>query len=102
MVMWGRAPSPVHLGEARCKFFPRPTPQVFPAVRSFRLPRNPSGTCLRASLLAPWSVTPEATMDSGTITGFALAFFLVGALVYIVILYNGLVRLRNENDRAWA
>jgi LemA protein len=41
-------------------------------------------------------------MDSGTITGFALAFFLVGALIYTVMLYNGLVRLRNENDRAWA
>jgi LemA protein len=41
-------------------------------------------------------------MDSGTITGFALLFFLVGALIYTVILYNGLVRLRNENDRAWA
>jgi LemA protein len=33
-----------------------------------------------------------------------LAFFLFGAgvLIYAVILYNGLVRLRNENDRAWA
>ena len=41
-------------------------------------------------------------MDSGTITGFAFLFFLVGALIYTVILYNGLVRLRNENDRAWA
>jgi LemA protein len=41
-------------------------------------------------------------MDSGTITGFALLFFLAGALIYTVILYNGLVRLRNENDRAWA
>jgi LemA protein len=41
-------------------------------------------------------------MDSGTITGFAFLFFLAGALIYTVILYNGLVRLRNENDRAWA
>ncbi len=41
-------------------------------------------------------------MDSGTMTGFALLFFLAGALIYTVILYNGLVRLRNENDRAWA
>jgi LemA protein len=34
----------------------------------------------------------------------ALAFFLfvAGVLIYTVILYNGLVRLRNENDRAWA
>jgi len=41
-------------------------------------------------------------MDTGTLTGFALLFFLAGALIYTVILYNGLVRLRNENDRAWA
>ena len=41
-------------------------------------------------------------MDSSTITAYAFAFFLVGAFVYTVILYNGLVRLRNENDRAWA
>src|ERR1700675_968243 len=41
-------------------------------------------------------------MDSGTITGFALLFFLVGALIYPVLLYNGLVPLRNQNDRAWA
>ena len=40
-------------------------------------------------------------MDSGTITGLAFVFFLAGALIYTVILYNGLVRLRNENDRAW-
>ena len=33
-----------------------------------------------------------------------LLFFLVvaGVLIYIVILYNELVRLRNDNDRAWA
>src|SRR6202167_5451402 len=41
-------------------------------------------------------------MDSGTITGFALLFFLVGAPIYTIILYNELVRLRNDNDRAWA
>src|ERR1700757_5158371 len=41
-------------------------------------------------------------MDSGTITGLAFLFFLAGTLIYTVILYNGLVRLRNENDRAWA
>jgi LemA protein len=41
-------------------------------------------------------------MDTGTLTGFALLFFLAGTLIYTVILYNGLVRLRNENDRAWA
>ena len=29
-------------------------------------------------------------------------FFAAGVLIYAVILYNELVRLRNENDRAWA
>lgn len=41
-------------------------------------------------------------MDSSTITSLAFLFFMVGVLIYAVILYNGLVRLRNENDRAWA
>lgn len=41
-------------------------------------------------------------MDSGTITGLVFLFFGAGVLIYGVILYNGLVRLRNENDRAWA
>jgi LemA protein len=41
-------------------------------------------------------------MDSGIITSAAFLLFLGGALTYAIILYNGLVRLRNENDRAWA
>ncbi|HEX6822922.1 MAG TPA: LemA family protein [Candidatus Sulfotelmatobacter sp.] len=41
-------------------------------------------------------------MDSSTITTLAFFFFIAGVLIYAVILYNGLVRLRNENDRAWA
>ncbi len=41
-------------------------------------------------------------MDSGIITGLALFLFVAGVLTYSVILYNGLVRLRNENDRALA
>lgn len=41
-------------------------------------------------------------MDSSTITGLAFFFFIGGVLIYSIILYNGLVRLRNENDRAWA
>lgn len=32
----------------------------------------------------------------------ALLLFVVGVVIYTVILYNELVRLRNENDRAWA
>jgi LemA protein len=41
-------------------------------------------------------------MDSNVITGAAFLLFAVGVLVYVVILYNELVRLRNDNDRAWA
>ena len=41
-------------------------------------------------------------MDSSAITGLAFLLFAAGILIYIVILFNGLVRLRNENDRAWA
>ena len=41
-------------------------------------------------------------MDSSTITALAFFLFMGGVLIYAVILYNGLVRLRNENDRAWA
>jgi LemA protein len=41
-------------------------------------------------------------MGSSGITGLAFFLFVAGALIYIIILFNGLVRLRNENDRAWA
>src|SRR6202790_4770223 len=41
-------------------------------------------------------------MGSSVITGLAFFLFVAGALIYLVILFNGLVRLRNENDRAWA
>jgi LemA protein len=41
-------------------------------------------------------------MSSNLITGLAFLLFIAGAVIYIVILYNELVRLRNENDRAWA
>jgi LemA protein len=41
-------------------------------------------------------------MGSGAIEGTAFLLFVVGVAVYAVILYNGLVRLRNDNDRAWA
>jgi LemA protein len=41
-------------------------------------------------------------MDGGVIQGAALLLFAIGVLVYTVILYNELVRLRNDNDRAWA
>jgi LemA protein len=41
-------------------------------------------------------------MGSAMITGAAFLLFVVGAAVYVVILYNELVRLRNDNDRALA
>src|SRR3954471_6852348 len=41
-------------------------------------------------------------MGSSVISGLAFFLFIAGMLTYTVILYNGLIRLRNENDRAWA
>jgi len=41
-------------------------------------------------------------MDSGIVTEAAFLLLLVGVAIYVVILYNELVRLRNDNDRAWA
>jgi LemA protein len=41
-------------------------------------------------------------MSSSIVTGMAFFLFIAGALVYTVILYNGLVRLKNDNDRSWA
>ena len=36
------------------------------------------------------------------VTAVAFLFVITGGLVYAIILYNELVRLRNDNDRAWA
>jgi LemA protein len=41
-------------------------------------------------------------MDSGIVTEAAFLLLIVGVAIYVVILYNALVRLRNDNDRAWA
>jgi LemA protein len=41
-------------------------------------------------------------MGGNVLTGAVFLFFAVGVVVYTVILYNELVRLRNDNDRAWA
>ena len=38
-------------------------------------------------------------MDGSVVEAAAFLLFAVGVLVYTVILYNGLVRLRNDNDR---
>src|SRR5229473_2461642 len=41
-------------------------------------------------------------MDTSIVAAAAVFFVLVGILLYLIIVYNGLVRLRNDNDRAWA
>jgi LemA protein len=41
-------------------------------------------------------------MDATVIQGAMLLLFAVGVFVYSVMLYNELVSLRNDNDRAWA
>jgi LemA protein len=41
-------------------------------------------------------------MDATIVQGAMLLLFAVGVLVYSIMLYNELVRLRNDNDRAWA
>jgi LemA protein len=41
-------------------------------------------------------------MNSSVVTGLAFFLFIASVLIYAVILYNQLVRLRNQNDRAWA
>jgi LemA protein len=41
-------------------------------------------------------------MGAPVIQGAMLLLFAAGVLVYTVMLYNELVRLRNDNDRAWA
>src|SRR5579862_520862 len=41
-------------------------------------------------------------MDSSFIQAAVFLLFAAGVLVYSIMLYNELVRLRNDNDRAWA
>jgi LemA protein len=41
-------------------------------------------------------------MGMSILAGLLLFLVVAGLLIYIVILYNELVRLRNDNDRAWA
>src|SRR6202789_3551471 len=41
-------------------------------------------------------------MGGNVIQAAALLLFVAGVLAYGVILYNELLRLRNDNDRAWA
>jgi LemA protein len=66
----------------------------------------PSVTCVAdrsaVSLESSCSREVESTMGGSVIQGAVFLLFAVGVLAYVVILYNGLVRLRNDNDRAWA
>ena len=41
-------------------------------------------------------------MGASIVSGAVVFFIVAGVLIYVVILYNELVRLRNDNDRAWA
>lgn len=41
-------------------------------------------------------------MDSSLIQAAVFLLFAAGVLIYSIMLYNELVRLRNDNDRAWA
>src|ERR1700758_1085070 len=41
-------------------------------------------------------------MGSSIVAWTATFFLVAGLLTYVVMLYNELVRLRNDNDRAWA
>src|ERR1700730_16002725 len=52
-----------------------------------------------------WTITSEREKTSMgiSIVGAAAVFFVVaGILLYLIMIYNGLVRLRNDSDRAWA
>ncbi len=41
-------------------------------------------------------------MGGNVVEAAAILLFVIGVLTYAVILYNELVRLRTDNDRAWA
>jgi LemA protein len=41
-------------------------------------------------------------MGLSILAGLLTFLLVVGVLIYLVIIYNELVRLRNDNDRAWA
>ena len=41
-------------------------------------------------------------MGISIVAAAAVFFVVAGVLLYLIIMYNELVRLRNDNDRAWA
>src|ERR1700690_2463734 len=47
-------------------------------------------------------MTREYVMGMSIVAGAVVFFVGAGILLYLIIMYNELVRLRNDNDRAWA
>ena len=41
-------------------------------------------------------------MGISIVAAAAVFFVVAGTLLYLIIIYNGLVRLRNDGNRAWA
>src|SRR6202166_2203403 len=41
-------------------------------------------------------------MGISIVAAAAVFFVVAGILLYLIMIYNGLVRLRNDSDRAWA
>ena len=41
-------------------------------------------------------------MGISIVAAAAVFFVVAGTLLYLIIIYNGLVRLRNDSNRAWA
>jgi LemA protein len=41
-------------------------------------------------------------MGISIVAAAAVFFVVAGILLYLIVIYNGLVRLRNDSDRAWA
>jgi LemA protein len=41
-------------------------------------------------------------MGVAILIGLVVVLFVVGIFVYLITIYNSLVRLRNDNDKAWA
>jgi LemA protein len=83
---------------------------LFCKLESVTLGAAPSALARLPGLLFHWTHflqtrlkrRGQIKMGSNVITGAAFLLFVVGVIIYIVILYNELVRLRNDNDRSWA
>jgi len=37
-----------------------------------------------------------------TITQYVILLFIIGLIIYVIIIFNGLVRLRNRNKKSWS